>query len=332
MAINSARKQTLDVVIATYNRCELLGMALRSLIAARRPEGLSISVTVVDNNSKDQTRSVVEEIAHSGTPFPIRYIFEPTQGKSFALNTGINSTHGDLVGMIDDDEEVDAGWFEAIHAVMSRSGVDFISGPCRPNWAGSVKPAWVHDTSAVLGLVDYGPEELRYGTEECLGIAMGGNAVYRREVFRRAGLYNTLIGRFATGLESSEDAEIFERAIRCGARGLYVPDLVIHHFVPKERLRRRYHRRWHFGHGISEGVMAHEAAPTIPELFGVPRWRLRFVGEGLAIALGSLLGLVSAKQGFEGETRFWSFMGYIRGRHFHHAATVPPTSHAHPSA
>jgi glycosyltransferase involved in cell wall biosynthesis len=331
MAANPAHTQTLDVVIATYNRCELLGTALKSLLAARRPEGLSISVTVVDNNSKDRTRAVVAEIANSGTPFPIRYIFEPTQGKSFALNTGIRAGHGALVGMIDDDEEVDAGWFDAIHAFMSRAGVDFISGPCRANWAGSVRPQWVHETSPVLGLVDYGSKELRYGTEECLGIAMGGNAVYRREVFRRTGLYNTAIGRFATGLESSEDAEICERAIRSGAQGLYVPDLVIYHYVPKERLCRRYHRRWHFGHGISEGVMAHDSAPPIAELFGVPRWRLRFVGEGLAMALGSLLGLASAKQGFEAEARFWSLMGYVRGRYFHHTM-VPSESHAQPSA
>lgn len=322
MATHPAHTQTLDVVIATYNRCELLRTALKSLLAARRPEGLLISVTVVDNNSKDQTRSVVEEIANSGTPFSIRYLVETKQGRSSALNAGIQATHGNLIGMIDDDEEVDPSWFEVIHELFSRTGVDFIGGPCRGNWSNFSRPNWVHEASAVLGIMNYGPKELRYGTEECLGIPMGGNSVYRRTVFSRVGLYNAAIGRSAKGLESCEDSEMFERVIRSGAKGLYVPRLVIYHYIPKSRLARNYHRRWYFGHGISEGVMASHSVPDTAELFGLPRWRLRFAAEGLAIALGSLLGLASATQGFEGEARFWSLLGYVRGKYFHHAAPV----------
>ena len=330
MATISANTQTLDVIIATYNRCDLLATALKSLLAARRPEGLSIAVTVVDNNSKDETRAVVQAIASSDTPFPIRYIFEPKQGRSAALNSGIQSTHGDLIGMIDDDEEVDLSWFEVIHRTFGRSEVDYIGGPCRGNWDIFVRPKWVHETSAVLGIMNFGPREVRYGTDECRGIPMGGNSVYRRKVFSRVGLYNTAIGRSSKGLESCEDSEMFERVARSGAKGLYVPDLVIYHYIPESRLRRNYHRRWHFGHGISEGVMVRGSVPDTAELFGLPRWRLRFAAEGLAIALCSLVGLASALQGFEGEARFWSLMGYIRGKYFHHAQTVTPAPQAHP--
>jgi glucosyl-dolichyl phosphate glucuronosyltransferase len=330
MATIPGNAQTLDVVIATYNRCDLLAAALKSLLAARRPEGLSISVTVVDNNSKDETKAVVQAIASSDTPFPIRYVFEPRQGRSSALNAGIQSTRGDLIGMIDDDEEVDPSWFEVIHALFGRPGVDFIGGPCLGNWTNFSRPKWIHETSAVLGIMNYGPKELRYATGECQGIAMGGNAVYRRTVFNRVGLYNVAVGRSAKGLESCEDSEMFVRVIRSGAKGLYVPNLVIHHYIPEHRLNRSYHRRWHFGHGISEGVMVRNSVPDTAELFGLPRWRLRFAAEGLAIALGSLVGLASAERGFEGEARFWSLMGYVRGKYFHHASTAAPATQAHP--
>jgi len=289
-------------------------------------------VTVVDNNSKDETREVVQAIASSDTPFPIRYVFEPKQGRSSALNAGIQSARGNLIGMIDDDEEVDPGWFEVILATFSRPDVDFIGGPCRGNWTKYSRPKWIHEASAVLGIMDYGPKELRYATDECLGIAMGGNAVYRRPVFDRVGLYNVAVGRSAKGLESCEDSEMFERVIRSGAQGLYVPNLVIYHYIPEHRLNRSYHRRWHFGHGISEGVMVRDSVPDTPELFGLPRWRLRFAAEGLVIAIGSLVGLASAKQGFEGEARFWSLLGYVRGKYFHHAPAVTPAPQAHPVA
>lgn len=331
MAVIQNPITTLDVIIATYNRSALLSKALRSLLAARRPEGLSISVTVVDNNSKDNTRAVVEEIANSGTPFPVHYIVESAQGRSSALNAGIRSTRGDLIGMIDDDEEVDSAWFEALHDVLRRPGVDFIGGPCLPNWDGSSKPKWVEEKCCVLGWMDYGQRELQYGTDECIGIVMGGNAVYRREVFNKVGLYNTAVGRTAKGLQSCEDSEIFERIIGSGARGLYIPNLVIYHYVPKERLKKNYHRRWYFGHGVSEGVMARHSGADAVEVFGVPRWRLRSAIEGLSAALGGQLGFRLPADGFNGESRLWNLFGFIYGRHFHQVRTLEPVRELQPT-
>jgi hypothetical protein len=78
--------------------------------------------------------------------------------------------------------------------------------------------------------------------------------------------------------------------------------------------------------------MVHGSLPDTPELFGLPRWRLRFVAEGLAIALGSFMGLASADEGFEGEARLWSLMGYVRGKYFHHGATAAAVPHAQSTA
>src|SRR3712207_3639443 len=97
----------LDVLIPTYNRHELLRRALASLLAADAPPGLDVRVTVVDNNSKDATRAAVEELMpkFGGR---LSYLFEGRQGKSHALNSGIAATDGELVAIIDDDEEVDS--------------------------------------------------------------------------------------------------------------------------------------------------------------------------------------------------------------------------------
>ena len=99
----------LDVVIPTYNRAALLTRALESLLAADRPDGLDVTVTVVDNRSTDNTRAVVESFMprFGGS---LQYVYEAKPGRSHALNAGIAATRGDLVGMIDDDEEVDRTW------------------------------------------------------------------------------------------------------------------------------------------------------------------------------------------------------------------------------
>jgi glycosyltransferase involved in cell wall biosynthesis len=46
--------------------------------------------------------SVVEEFC-GRDPSPFRYVFEPKEGKSHALNTGIREAHGDMVASTDDD-------------------------------------------------------------------------------------------------------------------------------------------------------------------------------------------------------------------------------------
>src|SRR4051812_41821624 len=89
-----------SVVIATYNRAADLRETLASL-AALRPDGPWEAI-VVDNNSTDGTRALVEELA-PGFPAPLRYAFESTQGRSAALNTGIAQARGEIVVTTDDD-------------------------------------------------------------------------------------------------------------------------------------------------------------------------------------------------------------------------------------
>src|SRR5690349_13281276 len=96
----------LDVLIPTYNRAALLARALESLLAAERPDGLDVRVTVIDNRSDGGPRR------GRGSFLPQyrrrrRYPYEGGPGRSCGLNPRIAPTGGQLVGMIDDDEEVD---------------------------------------------------------------------------------------------------------------------------------------------------------------------------------------------------------------------------------
>src|SRR4051812_38281339 len=74
------------VLICTYNRGNLLGETLDAIAKVRTT--FTWEVVVVDNNSTDHTRAVVES-RQASYPVTLRYLFEPRQGNSFALNTGI---------------------------------------------------------------------------------------------------------------------------------------------------------------------------------------------------------------------------------------------------
>jgi glycosyltransferase involved in cell wall biosynthesis len=62
------------VVLCTYNRSESLAKALASVARSKVPESIQWEVLVVDNNSGDRTKEVVEEFSRQ-YPFRFRCLF-----------------------------------------------------------------------------------------------------------------------------------------------------------------------------------------------------------------------------------------------------------------
>ena len=97
------------VIVCTYNRCESLANTLDSLAKSIVPASTEWEVLIVDNNSSDRTRQVVEDFSRR-FPGRFRYTFEPCQGKSFALNRGIRETQADVLAFTDDDVIAEPTW------------------------------------------------------------------------------------------------------------------------------------------------------------------------------------------------------------------------------
>jgi len=311
-----------SVVIATFNRAADLAATLESL-AALRPVG-GWEVLVVDNNSTDGTRAVVESAAAS-FPAPLRYVFEQEQGRSPALNAGIRVTGGDIIVTTDDDVRVDADWLDRAAEGLERLKCDYVGGRVLPIW-GAAPPAWLPNRGgkhwAVIALLDYGPEPIEFGARVPLGV----NMAFRREAFERAGLFDPGTGRKAGTLLGQEVREWCIRARAAGLRGFYVPELTLRHIIPAARLNKAYFRRWFYWRGISRAMLYEKAgldmeAPeqtaldfrTVPHVFGVPRYLYRKAIASLAACLRAAIrrDMVAA---FEHELWVWFFAGIFRQR------------------
>ena len=72
-----------SVILCTYNRSQSLLEALESLAAQVLPETIEWEVLVVDNNSRDQTREVVEEFLPAGTP--IIFVMSSNRNKDYVM-------------------------------------------------------------------------------------------------------------------------------------------------------------------------------------------------------------------------------------------------------
>jgi glycosyltransferase involved in cell wall biosynthesis len=306
----------LDIVIPTYNRGPFLRRLFRSLLRAALPEGMTVRVFVVDNNSSDNTAQVIAEAGPDFAP-GFHHAVERRPGKSHALNTGIAMGSGDLVAFLDDDELVSPGWYCAIAQAFADPRVDFISGRSTARWPAPA-PEWLPtEYPAVVGIVDGGPR-VREFHSDYNGTFHGGNSVIRRAVLSRVSPFSPDLGpREDRRLLCCEDEEMHLRLLDAGARGLYVPALLIEHFVHPGRISRRYHRQWCFWRGVSKSRL-HERHPGgLPTIAGVPRFLFGAAARGfLRMTPLPFIGR-RAPQRFSSELALWDLAGFIYGRFFY---------------
>jgi glucosyl-dolichyl phosphate glucuronosyltransferase len=304
----------LNIIVPTFNRDKSLRKTLSSLTAARLPENLEVVVTVVDNNSTDHTAQVVEEMKPQFSKIKLEYLFEKKQGRSFALNSGINRADGDILSGIDDDEEIDENWFVGVEKIFRErwDEIDFVGGKLLPNWE-TAPPSWIEPLKdGVICWRDYGDEEWVYGRDT--PIITGGHGIFKTNVFKEIGLYDENVGAQGKGFISGEDEVLYDRLLETGKRGIYNPKLIIYHYVPAYRLDKNYYRRWLFGVGMSRHLAdTYYKSFDGANLFGVPRWMYRTAISGIFNKIkNSVKGNETESLAAENQTMV--FAGYFYGR------------------
>lgn len=311
------------VLVCTWNRATLLAETLGSLARMQIPANLRWDVVVVDNNSTDDTRAVVERCSRS-FPAPLGYVFEPRQGKSSAMNAGIRITTAPIVAFADDDVRVSTEWLaSACAAFRAHPEIGYAGGPVDPIWEAPCPP-WFAATGTILwgtlAILDYGSEPFVF--EERRKIPLGANFALRRALAERVGDFDPLLGRTsARTLLGQELPEFFARARAIGARGRYVPAMRVEHHVPARRLQPDYFRRWWYGKGISRARM--EAMHPVTELgldlrrvatvAGIPRF---LFGSAVRDAARWVSAAARGDRGgrFAAETQLCYFFGQLRER------------------
>ena len=190
-----------SVILCTYNRASTLSRALESLSDLDVPAGLDWEVLVVDNNSTDDTRAIVERVAAEAR-LPCRYVFEPQQGKSFALNAGIAQALGQVLVFTDDDVTFDRGWLRALLAAFDAPDCAGVGGQIVPVWP-APPPRWFSDTGPYRLL----PAVVGYQFDTSGPVIRppyGANSAYRRVMFDRYGQFRTDIGPRGRGMIRGE--------------------------------------------------------------------------------------------------------------------------------
>lgn len=216
------------------------------------------------------------------------------------------------MGLVDDDEQLDPAWFEVAYREFSAMAqIDFIGGPYLPNWERAA-PDWLPASyPGAIGIV-LRPERVQF-SHEFSGMLMGGNAIIRRSTLQRVLPYPEQLGKIGNKIRSGEDEVIYHRLLDINARGMVVPDLIIRHWIPAERLTKKYFRRRVIGRGISVGSQLRERGFQQASLLDIPRYKF---GASLR-AIGSMLTPGSEQERFTAQLTILDCLATLYGRHFY---------------
>ena len=229
-----------SVVVTTCNRPELLRKCLVSLSKLLYPG--KIEIVVVDN------RPNIGDAVSIVSQFPgVRLVTEARRGSSFARNSGIIASRGEIIAMIDDDMQVSQEWLINLVLPFERSDVFAVTGN---TLAGKL------ETSAELVFEQYGgfcrgmtPKEYSYNWlyKKCQAaptweIGGSGNAAFRKSIFndKNIGNFTEILG---AGVPAGvgEDTLMFYQIIRAGGTICYEPSAIAWHYhrVSDKELRRQ---------------------------------------------------------------------------------------------
>jgi len=270
------------IVVATYNRAGMLDECLGSLVRQEVPAPVAWEILVVDNNSTDGTRDVVAGWT-GRAPIPVRYAFEPRQGKSHALNAGIAQARGAMLAFTDDDVVVPTEWVSTTIATLDRWKADVVGGRILPRWE-HAPPSWLaanRELWGALALNDFAGVHVHAVPYMGPGHVWGANMACRRSVFDRIGGFDTALGPIGALAYKHEDVDLVRRAVSAGLRVVYDPAIRVFHRVPRARMTWRYMCRWHWLFGESRAFQS-GARPGRRHLLGMPGWGCRVAARLLA--------------------------------------------------
>jgi len=244
----------ISVIIPTHNRATSLRETIDSLLALKGEA--SFEIVVVDNNSTDGTRAVVESYGEIA-----RYVFEGRTAFTRARSTGGEHSTSDILLYLDDDVLVFPGSLHRIVEVFQQyPDCGVIAGRIDPKYA-ETPPAWtLACQKSFNGWSLFNPETysiIGHSLQE-VPSACGPMMAIRRTAYQ-------LVGGFppdTIGVETNTGARSFRklyigpgdyglclRVREAGFKVYYTPEVGSYHVIPPIRFTLEFWRSRMIGEG-----------------------------------------------------------------------------------
>ncbi|HEY9852804.1 MAG TPA: hormogonium polysaccharide biosynthesis glycosyltransferase HpsE [Leptolyngbyaceae cyanobacterium] len=223
------------VAIPTYNGASRLPLVLDRLRQQANTEHFNWEIMVVDNNSKDNTKEVVEEYQKNWPDrITLRYCFEAEQGLAFARQRGVVEAKGEWIGFLDDDNLPDCNWVAAAYLFGKEH-------PKAGAFGGQIHgdfevepPENFQRIQSFFAIRNRGEEPHEYDPEN-LSLPPGAGMVVRKQAW-----CENVPSRLVRTGRGGNDFEVLLHISRGGWEIWYNPMMNIYHQIPQYRLEREY--------------------------------------------------------------------------------------------
>lgn len=224
-----------SVIIPTYNRAKTLRVTLQSLIE-QDFDRAQYEILVIDNNSTDQTATVVREL-QARSPVPLRYLHEARAGVHYARNLGAVNALGRVLYFTDDDMIAERGMLSELYKTFDLDPLIAVAtGRVLPKWECD-PPDWVlkHCANGILSL-QLREEDLLVSRENP-GVWSCHEAILKDVLIECGGFHpENTEGVWVGDGESGLNAKVKER----GYKFAFVGRAVTYHVIPPCRMTQEY--------------------------------------------------------------------------------------------
>ena len=183
----AADRPRVSVIMPAYNHERFVRRALDSVVAQTLAD---LEIVVVDDGSRDETGTLLDEFAARCASCEVTVIHQPNEGAHAAINRGLAHARGEFVAIINSDDAYAPARLETLLAAMRERCCDFAFSGTR----------FIDDDEAEIAGDNAYVEQLRDGIARCrtsgnplpallqTNVAIStGNFVFRRTLLERTG-------------------------------------------------------------------------------------------------------------------------------------------------
>ncbi|MCY7274590.1 MAG: hormogonium polysaccharide biosynthesis glycosyltransferase HpsE [Phormidesmis sp. CAN_BIN44] len=226
------------VAICTYNGANRIKQVLERLHSQVNPQGVRWEIVVVDNNSTDHLKQVIDDYQKSRfSATTLRYLFEPQQGVAFARLRAVQEARGNLIGFLDDDTLPDQHWVtSAYEFAQTHPQAGAYGGQIHGEF--ETEPFQGFKQIAIfLAIVERGSTPHLYTKV----LPPGAGLIVRRQAWLESVPQKPFLsGRTTQSMLTSEDIAAIVHIQKAGWEIWYNPEQHLYHQIPAWRLERTY--------------------------------------------------------------------------------------------
>lgn len=220
-----------SVVIAAYNEEKVICKTVDSILSSDYP---AFEVLIVDDGSKDDTASVVQE-TFANHPY-VRLMKKANGGKSSAVNLGFKEAKGEIVVALDADTLIAENAISLLVNHFKNEQVAAVSGNVKVGNKGNLLTNWQH----IEYVTGFNLERRAFAALNCITVVPGAIGAWRKTDVEEAGYFkeDTL----------AEDTDITLTLLRLGKKIEFEEKAYAYTEVPediKSLAKQRY--RWVYG-------------------------------------------------------------------------------------